>query len=171
MPIIFAITIMQFPTAIMGLPFLPTGVQAALTAWFSPGPVYYSIYGMLIVFFTYFYTAVIINPVDIADNLKRYGGFIPGVRPGRATARYLDRTLSRVTLPGAMFLAGIAIIPFWFVDIITQGRLRLSGIGGTSILIVVGVALDRMQWLDAQLRTRNYDGLLQGIKLRSRRSG
>ncbi len=171
MPIIFAITIMQFPTAIMGLPFLPTGLQAALTAWFSPGPVYYSIYGTLIVFFTYFYTAVIINPVDIADNLKRYGGFIPGVRPGRATARYLDRTLSRVTLPGAMFLAAIAIVPFWFVDIITRGQLRLSGIGGTSILIVVGVALDRMQWLDAQLRTRNYDGLLKGMRMRSRRGG
>ena len=169
MPIIFAITIMQFPTAIMGLPFLPTGLQSALTAWFSPGPVYYSIYGMLIVFFTYFYTAVIINPVDIADNLKRYGGFIPGVRPGRATAKYLDRTLSLVTLPGAMFLASIAIVPFWFVDIITRGQLRLSGIGGTSILIVVGVALDRMQWLDAQLRTRNYDGLLKGMRMRSRR--
>jgi preprotein translocase subunit SecY len=169
MPIIFAITIMQFPTTLMGLP-LGFGVQQALTILFSPGPVYYTIYAMLIVFFTYFYTAVIINPVDIADNLKRYGGFIPGVRPGRGTAKYLDRTLSRVTLPGAMFLAAIAIVPFWFVDFISGDQLRLSGIGGTSILIVVGVALDRMQWLDAQLRTRNYDGLLKGMRVRSRRS-
>ncbi|MDA1190534.1 MAG: preprotein translocase subunit SecY, partial [Candidatus Poribacteria bacterium] len=97
-------------------------------------------------------------------------GFIPGVRPGRQTARYLDRTLSRISLPGAVFLAGIAILPFWFVDAVSGEQLQLSGIGGTSILIVVGVALDRMQWLDAQLRTSNYDGLLKGGKMRGRRS-
>lgn len=168
MPIIFAVTIMQFPTALMSLP-LGVGVQQTLAALFSPGPVYYALYALLIIFFTYFYTAVIINPVDVADNLKRAGGFIPGQRPGRNTARYIDRTLSRVTLPGAIFLALIAIVPFWFVDLVSGDQLRLSGIGGTSILIVVGVALDRMQWLDAQLRTHNYEGLLKGQKVRGRR--
>lgn len=168
MPIIFAVTIMQFPTALMSLP-LGLGVQQVLATLFSPGPVYYALYALLIIFFTYFYTAVIINPVDVADNLKRAGGFIPGQRPGRNTARYIDRTLSRVTLPGAIFLALIAIVPFWFVDLVSGDQLRLSGIGGTSILIVVGVALDRMQWLDAQLRTHNYEGLLKGQKVRGRR--
>jgi len=168
MPIIFAVTIMQFPATLMSLP-LGVGVQQALAALFSPGPVYYTFYALLIIFFTYFYTAVIINPVDVADNLKRAGGFIPGQRPGRNTAKYIDRTLSRVTLPGAIFLAAIAIVPFWFVDLVSGDQLRLSGIGGTSILIVVGVALDRMQWLDAQLRTHNYEGLLKGQKVRGRR--
>jgi preprotein translocase subunit SecY len=168
MPIIFAVTIMQFPATLMSLP-LGVGVQQALSALFSPGPVYYTMYALLIIFFTYFYTAVIINPVDVADNLKRAGGFIPGQRPGRNTAKYIDRTLSRVTLPGAIFLALIAIVPFWFVDLVSGDQLRLSGIGGTSILIVVGVALDRMQWLDAQLRTHNYEGLLKGQKVRGRR--
>ena len=168
MPIIFAVTIMQFPATLMSLP-LGVGVQQALSALFSPGPVYYTFYALLIIFFTYFYTAVIINPVDVADNLKRAGGFIPGQRPGRNTAKYIDRTLSRVTLPGAIFLALIAIVPFWFVDLISGDQLSLSGIGGTSILIVVGVALDRMQWLDAQLRTHNYEGLLKGQKVRGRR--
>lgn len=168
MPIIFAVTIMQFPATLMSLP-LGVGVQQALSALFSPGPVYYTFYALLIIFFTYFYTAVIINPVDVADNLKRNGAFIPGQRPGRATAKYLDRTISRVTLPGAIFLATIAIVPFWFVDLVSGDQLQLSGIGGTSVLIVVGVALDRMQWLDAQLRTHNYEGLLKGHKVRGRR--
>ena len=173
MPIIFAITIMQFPNTFINLPIFSDGVRQVMQQIFSPGATYNLVYGLLIVFFTYFYTAVIINPVDIADNLKRYGGFIPGVRPGRQTARYLDRTLSRITLPGAIFLAAIAIIPLWIVQVLTKNALFLSGIGGTSILIVVGVALDRMQWLDAQLRTKNYDGLMKGLrhggKMRGRR--
>ena len=169
MPIIFAITIMQFPTTFLNLPIIPDGLRGVLNDLFDVGPTYYLVYGLLIVFFTYFYTAVIINPVDIADNLKRYGGFIPGVRPGRQTARYLDRTLSRITLPGAIFLALIAIVPTWVVQLLTGGALFLSGIAGTSILIVVGVALDRMQWLDAQLRTKNYDGLMKGLRMRGRR--
>ncbi|MBM3214921.1 preprotein translocase subunit SecY [Candidatus Poribacteria bacterium] len=168
MPIIFAITIMQFPAALMSLP-LGLGIQQALATLFSPGPIYYTIYALLIVFFTYFYTAVVMNPVDVADNLKKHGGFIPGQRPGRTTAKYIDRTLSRVTLPGAIFLAAIAIVPFWFVEAVSGDQLQLSGIGGTSILIVVGVALDRMQWLDAQLRTHNYEGLLKGQKVKGRR--
>ena len=169
MPIIFAITIMQFPTTFINLPIFSEGIRGVLEQMTSPGPLYYFIYAALIVFFTYFYTAVIINPVDIADNLKRSGGNIPGVRPGRQTAQFLDKTLSLVTLPGAIFLAAIAIVPFWFVQVLTNDALQLSGIGGTSILIVVGVALDRMQWLDAQLRTKNYDGLMEGMRLRGRR--
>jgi preprotein translocase subunit SecY len=169
MPIIFAITLLQFPITLASLP-LGLGIQQALIALFGGGgPVYYLLYGLLIIFFTYFYTAIIINPLDVADNLRRYGGFIPGQRPGRATAKYLDRTITRITLPGAIFLAGIAILPFLLVDLITGNQLQLSGIGGTSVLIVVGVALDRMQWLDGQLRTRNYDGLLKGMRVRGRR--
>ncbi len=112
---------------------------------------------MLIIFFTYFYTAVTFNPIDQADNLKKYGGFVPGVRPGRPTAEYLDRILTRLTLPGALFLAAIAVLP-WIL-------FRYANVtfyfGGTSLLIVVGVALDTMRQMEAQLLMRHYEGFLK----------
>ena len=113
--------------------------------------------GILIILFTYFYTAVTFNPVDQADNLKKYGGFIPGVRPGRPTAEFLDRILARLTFPGALFLAAIAALP---TILINQTSANFF-FGGTSILIVIGVALDTMKQLEAQLMMRNYEGFLK----------
>jgi preprotein translocase subunit SecY len=112
---------------------------------------------LLIVLFTYFYTAVTFNPVDQAENLKKYGGFIPGVRPGRPTAEFLDRILARLTLPGALFLAFIAALP----TILIARTGASFAFGGTSILIVIGVALDTMRQLEAQLMMRNYEGFLK----------
>ncbi|MGH2983326.1 MAG: preprotein translocase subunit SecY, partial [Solirubrobacterales bacterium] len=110
-----------------------------------------------IIIFTYFYTAVTFNPVDQADNLKKYGGFIPGVRPGRPTAEYLDRILSRLTFPGALYLGAVAALP---TILISQTSANFF-FGGTSILIVVGVALDTVKQLEAQLMMRNYEGFLK----------
>ena len=112
---------------------------------------------LLIILFTYFYTAVTFNPIDQADNLKKYGGFIPGVRPGRPTAEYLDRILTRLTFPGALFLAAVAVLPwamFRFLNVPFY-------FGGTSLLIVVGVALDTMRQMEAQLLMRHYEGFLK----------
>ena len=113
-----------------------------------------------IIIFTYFYTAVTFNPVDQADNLKRYGGFIPGVRPGRPTAEYLDRILSRLTFPGALYLGAVAALP---TILISQTSANFF-FGGTSILIVIGVALDTVKQLEAQLMMRNYEGFLNSLR-------
>ena len=112
---------------------------------------------ILIILFTYFYTAIVFNPIDQAENLKKYGGFIPGIRPGRPTAEFLDRVLARLTLPGALFLAFIAALP---TILIAQTGANFA-FGGTSILIVIGVALDTMRQLEAQLMMRNYEGFLK----------
>ena len=113
---------------------------------------------MLIVIFTYFYTAVTFNPIDQADNLKKYGGFIPGVRPGRPTAEYLDRILTRLTFPGALFLAALAFLPW----LLSRPPINVPFyFGGTSLLIVVGVALDTMRQMEAQLLMRHYEGFLK----------
>lgn len=134
--------------------------------FFRPGNVVYStLYALTIMFFTYFYTAVVFNPVDIADNLKRSGGFIPGIRPGKKTAEFLDKVLSRVTLSGAIFLAFISVMP-WFL----MGSFNITFyFGGTSVLIVVGVALDTLQQVESQLQMRNYQGFMKKGSLRGRR--
>ena len=131
-----------------------------------PGGALYSIlYAFMIIFFTYFYTAVIFNPMDIAENLKRSGGFIPGIRPGKKTAEFLDNVLTRITLPGSFFLAFIAVVPF-----LMMGTMNISfQLGGTSVLIVVGVALDTLQSLESHLQTHNYEGFLKKGRLRGRR--
>ena len=129
-----------------------------LSAFFRfTGPAYIIGESVFIILFTYFYTAVTFNPVEQADNLKKYGGFIPGVRPGRPTAEYLDRILARLTFPGALYLAAIAALP---TILINQTSANFF-FGGTSILIVVGVALDTMKQLEAQLMMRNYEGFLK----------
>ncbi|MGZ4202454.1 MAG: nucleoside monophosphate kinase, partial [Thermoleophilaceae bacterium] len=126
--------------------------------FFSPNGAAYIIgESILIILFTYFYTAVTFNPVEQADNLKKYGGFIPGVRPGRPTAEYLDRILARLTFPGSLYLAAVAALP---TVLINQTSANFF-FGGTSILIVVGVALDTMKQLEAQLMMRNYEGFLK----------
>jgi preprotein translocase subunit SecY len=128
------------------------------STFFNPNHAPYLIgESILIVLFTYFYTAVTFNPVEQADNLKKYGGFIPGVRPGRPTAEYLDRILARLTFPGALYLALVAALP---TILINQTAANFY-FGGTSILIVVGVALDTMKQLEAQLMMRNYEGFLK----------
>src|SRR3954465_10225074 len=155
-PVIFAASIMAFPPTIGQLvPGL-----SGLATFFSPGRWPYVLgETIMIILFTYFYTAVTFNPVDQADNLKKYGGFIPGVRPGRPTAEFLDRILARLTLPGALYLAAVAALPT--IIIASTGASRSFYFGGTSLLIVVGVALDTMKQLEAQLMMRNYEGFLK----------
>jgi preprotein translocase subunit SecY len=120
-------------------------------------PVYVVLYGLLIIFFTYFYTAITFNPVEVADNMKKYGGFIPGIRPGRSTAEHLDFILTRITLPGSIFLAAVAILPSIALALL---KVRSFPFGGTSILITVGVALETMKQLESQLLMRHYEGFL-----------
>ncbi len=155
-PVIFAASIMAFPPTIGQLINTPAALDFA--AFFSPDGWQYVVGEVFfIIIFTYFYTAVTFNPVDQADNLKKYGGFIPGVRPGRPTAEYLDRILSRLTFPGALYLGAVAALP---TILISQTSANFF-FGGTSILIVVGVALDTVKQLEAQLMMRNYEGFLK----------
>jgi len=155
-PVIFAASIMAFPPTIGQLLNTPAALDFA--AFFSPeGWAYVVGEVFFIVVFTYFYTAVTFNPVDQADNLKKYGGFIPGVRPGRPTAEYLDRILSRLTFPGALYLGAVAALP---TILLSQTSANFA-FGGTSILIVIGVALETVKQLEAQLMMRNYEGFLK----------
>jgi preprotein translocase subunit SecY len=155
-PVIFAASIMAFPPTIGQLLNTPAALDFA--AFFSPNSWAYVVGEVFfIIVFTYFYTAVTFNPVDQADNLKKYGGFIPGVRPGRPTAEYLDRILSRLTFPGALYLGAVAALP---TILISQTSANFF-FGGTSILIVIGVALDTVKQLEAQLMMRNYEGFLK----------
>ncbi len=155
-PVIFAASIMAFPSTIGQL--LNTNAALDFSAFFGPNSWAYVVGEVFfIVVFTYFYTAVTFNPVDQADNLKKYGGFIPGVRPGRPTAEYLDRILSRLTFPGALYLGAVAALP---TILISQTSANFF-FGGTSILIVIGVALETVKQLEAQLMMRNYEGFLK----------
>ena len=156
-PVIFAASIMALPPTIGQLINTPAAI--AFADFLSPSSWAYVVGEVFfIIVFTYFYTAVTFNPVDQADNLKKYGGFIPGVRPGRPTAEYLDRVLSRLTFPGAIYLGLIAALPTIFFNNVASGGIFF---GGTSILIVVGVALDTVKQLEAQLMMRNYEGFLR----------
>jgi preprotein translocase subunit SecY len=158
-PVIFAASVMAIPPTVGSLIGQNRkGFGTDLASFFSPQGWHYIVgESILIILFTYFYTAVTFNPVDQADNLKKYGGFIPGVRPGRPTAEFLDRILARLTFPGALFLAAIAALP---TVLINQTNANFF-FGGTSILIVIGVALDTMKQLEAQLMMRNYEGFLK----------
>jgi preprotein translocase subunit SecY len=122
-------------------------------------PVYLAIYFGLIIFFTYFYVAITFNPVEVADNMKKYGGFVPGIRPGRATAEYLDYILSRITSFGALYLGLVAVLPLLLFNL-TAGANRLP-FGGTAVLIVVGVGLETVKQIESQLMLRNYEGFLR----------
>jgi len=156
-PVIFAMSILMFPTTIAGF-FPNNGVAAWILRVLSPQHGFYMfIYALLILFFTYFYTAVTFNPRDVAENMQKYGGFIPGLRPGKPTADYIDRVLTRITLAGAIFLAFIALLPN-LVMALTGLNLYF---GGTSLLIVVGVALETMKQMESHLLMRHYQGFMK----------
>ncbi len=165
-PIIFAQSLIMFPSTIATL-FAPNSeVMQSIVGLLAPGGWLYNIvYSLIIIFFSYFYTAIIFNPADLADNMRKYGGFIPGIRPGKRTAEYIDRILTRVTLPGGIFLAIIAILPFF---LIRQFNVPFF-FGGTGLLIVVGVALDTLQQIESHLLMRHYDGFMKKGRMRGRR--
>jgi len=164
-PIIFARSIMMFPSTI-AMFFKGSGTLDYIRTVFAPGTwLYLTIYAVIIIFFTYFYTAIILNPTDMAENMKKYGGFIPGIRPGKRTSDYIDRILTRVTLPGAIFLAFIAILP----DILMRRGGLPFYFGGTGVLIIVGVLLDTLKQIETHLLMRHYDGFMKKGKLRGRR--
>jgi preprotein translocase subunit SecY len=164
-PPIFASSIIGFPAVIAG--FIPIPWVQGVAGQLTPGSVLYTmLYVGLIFFFAYFYTAVVFNPVDVADNLKKYGGFIPGIRPGHRTSEYIYRVLSRLTFVGGIYLSAVCILP----DILRFKFNMPFYFGGTSLLIVVGVALDTVSQIESHLVTRSYEGFLKKGKLRGRRS-
>ena len=163
-PVIFASCIMFIPAMIASW-FPNVSAMQSFAAAFIPGHISYSVIdALLIIFFTFFYTAIQYNPNDIAENLKKSGGFIPGVRPGKQTAEYIDHILTRISLPGSLFLALISVGPLHLKDALNMSFY----IGGTSVLIVVGVALDTLRQLEAQLHTKNYEGFLKHGRIRGR---
>jgi preprotein translocase subunit SecY len=162
-PPIFASSVLLFPATLAAwFPFL----QRISDEMRPGGWVYNTLYVVLIIFFAYFYTAVTFNPVDVADNLKKYGGYIPGIRPGKKTAEYIDYVLSRITFGGALYLAAVSILP---TVLINQFGVPFY-FGGTALLIVVGVALDTVQQIEGHLITRHYEGFTgpRGPRIRGR---
>ncbi|MGI8508187.1 MAG: preprotein translocase subunit SecY, partial [Gemmatimonadaceae bacterium] len=164
MPIIFAQSVIVIPGAFAQF-FPNTPAAAAVAEHLQPGTwLYYVLSAILIIFFTYFYTAIIFNPVDIAENLKKQGGFIPGVKPGAKTAEYVDNVISRITFPGAIFLTFIALLPIFIADMVNVP----FRFGGTSLLIVVGVALDTLAQVNQHMLLRKYDGFMKKGRVRFR---
>src|SRR5436190_1231468 len=164
-PIIFASSLMILPATVLQFAG-PNSPFATLGEWLKPvGWVYNLFYAVIIIFFTYFYTAVVLNPNDLAENMRKYGGFVPGIRPGRKTAEYIDRVLTRITLPGAVFLSVVAVVPNALI-----GKLGMPSLtfGGTSVLIVVGVALDTLQQIESHLLMRHYEGFVKRGRIRGR---
>ena len=187
-PVIFASSILAFPATIAGM--FKGGWVDTVTQQLGFGmPLYNLLYVVGIIFFAYFYTAIIFNPDDVAENMRKYGGFVPGIRPGKRTAEYIDTILARITLAGALYLAVIAILPQWLMSgfkvapipligewldstlprFITDGMNITFFFGGTSLLIVVGVAMDTVQQVESQLIMRHYDGFMKKTRLRGRR--
>jgi preprotein translocase subunit SecY len=188
-PIIFASSILAFPTTLAGM-FTSGGWVDTLTTQLGYGmPLYNLIYISLIIFFAYFYTAIVFNPDDVAENMRKYGGFVPGIRPGKRTAEYIDTILTRITLAGAVYLALLAILPEFLISgfkvapipvigewldsllprVVTEGMNLPFYFGGTTILIVVGVAMDTVQQVESQLIMRHYDGFMKKTRIRGRR--
>ncbi len=162
-PPIFASSILLFPTTLGSwFPWMQKVSQAIQ----DRGWIYNSLYVAMIIFFSYFYTAVTFNPVDVADNMKKHGGYIPGIRPGKKTAEYIDKVLTRITFGGAVYLAAICVLPTVVMNYFEVPFY----FGGTSLLIVVGVALDTVQQIEGHLITRNYDGFTgpRGPRIRGR---
>lgn len=168
MPIIFAQSIMFIPGTVLA--FFPNNeFLQTLQSYFNyTSPVYSIIYALMIVFFTYFYTAIAFNPKEVADNMRKQGGFIPGIRPGKQTSDYIDNILTKITLPGSIFLAIIAILPAFVSGFGVSGRFA-QFFGGTSLLIIVGVALDTLQQIESHLLMRHYDGFMKSGKIKGRK--
>ncbi|MCX7875903.1 MAG: preprotein translocase subunit SecY [Melioribacteraceae bacterium] len=168
MPIIFAQSIVFIPTTLLS--FFPNNeFLSEVNRYISYGSLFYTLAeALLIIFFTYFYTAIAFNPQDVSDNMKKQGGFIPGIRPGKQTADFIDNILTKITLPGSIFLAIIAILPV-FVRYLGVSSSFASFFGGTSLLIVVGVALDTLQQIESHLLMRHYDGFMKSGKIKGRR--
>ncbi len=163
-PPIFASSIMMFPATIAN--FARVSWMESISQALRPGnPIYETLFVAFIIFFCYFYTAITFNPSDMADNLKKYGGYIPGIRPGRRTAEYIDKVLTRITLIGAIYVAGICVLP----DILISKLNVPFYFGGTALLIVVGVAMDTMGQIESHLITRSYDGFVKGARIKGRR--
>ena len=163
-PPIFASSILMFPATVAG--FINNPIMVAIADTFAPGKALYTVlYVGLIVFFCYFYTAIQFNPVDVADNLKKYGGYIPGIRPGRKTAEYIDRVLSRITFGGALYLSVVCVLP----EILYRIFNVPFYFGGTGLLIVIGVALDTVTQIETHLVTRHYEGFMKKGRIKGRR--
>ncbi|UCE28401.1 MAG: preprotein translocase subunit SecY [Candidatus Coatesbacteria bacterium] len=164
-PVIFASSIIMFPQTILTFVGGKGGIVEQIAAYLLPGEIGYIVLDViLIVFFTYFYTAVVLNPVDMAENMKKYGGYIPGIRPGKKTAEFIDRILTRITLAGALFLAAVDVLP----SILIRFMNIPFYFGGTGLLIVVGVALDTMRQVESHLLMRHYDGFVTKGRIRGR---
>ena len=163
-PPIFASSIMMFPATIAN--FIQVPWMQSIAQGLNPGSLFYeTIFVMAIIFFCYFYTAMIFNPVDIADNMKKHGGYVPGLRPGRRTSEYIDRVLTRITLIGAIYVSAICVLPSILIS-----KLNVPFyFGGTALLIVVGVGMDTMAQIESHLITRSYEGFMKGTKLKGRR--
>ncbi|HET6958111.1 MAG TPA: preprotein translocase subunit SecY [Vicinamibacterales bacterium] len=189
-PVIFASSILAFPSTIIQTLFPGKAWAESFVQQLNIGmPLYNLLYVLGIVFFTYFYTAIIFNPDDVAENMRKYGGFVPGIRPGKRTAEYIDTILTRITVAGAIYLAAIAILPQWLTSgfrvapipfigdwldsvlpkFITEGMNVTFFFGGTSLLIVVGVTMDTVQQVESQLIMRHYDGFMKKSRIRGRR--
>ncbi|RMF13460.1 MAG: preprotein translocase subunit SecY [Candidatus Dadabacteria bacterium] len=163
-PPIFASSLLMFPLTITN--FMDTELSGVVQQWFSPGAAVYNVvYFLLILGFAYFYTAVTFNPVDVADNLKRWGGYVPGIRPGRPTADYIERILNRLTLIGGLYVAIVCVLP---AILVAEFNVPFY-FGGTGLLIVVGVAMDTMQQVETHLISQRYEGLTTGGRIRGRR--
>ncbi|MCU1672875.1 MAG: secY [Frankiales bacterium] len=160
-PVIFASSLLYLPQLLANVWSSNQGFSSFVTRYLATGdhPLYLALYFGLIVFFTYFYVAITFNPVEVSDNMKKYGGFVPGIRPGRATAEYLDYILSRITTFGALYLGCVAVLPYLLFSL-TGGANRLP-FGGTAVLIIVGVGLETVKQVESQLMLRNYEGFLR----------
>jgi preprotein translocase subunit SecY len=188
-PVIFASSVVTVPTVMRGM-FAKSQWLQTVTDYVSYGqPIYYFLQIIAIVFFSYFYVSIIFNPADLAENMRKYGGFIPGIRPGKRTADYIDRILTRLTLVGALYLAAVSVLPEFLLTGFHVGGLPVIGpriasafpewftnglgiqfyFGGTSLLIVVGVAMDTIQQIESQLVMRNYEGFMKRGRIRGRR--
>jgi preprotein translocase subunit SecY len=188
-PVIFASSILAFPLTLKGIAAQGSIWQQAIDQIDYGMPLYNLLYLVGIIFFCYFYTAIIFNPDDVAENMRKYGGFIPGIRPGKRTAEYIDTILTRITLVGAIYLAVVAILPMWLMSgfkvapipfvgptldaylprFVTEGMNVQFYFGGTSLLIIVGVAMDTVQQIESQLIMRHYDGFMKKARIRGRR--
>ena len=188
-PVIFASSILAFPLTLKGMAPQGSFLQRAIDQIDYGMPLHNLLYLAGIIFFCYFYTAIIFNPDDVAENMRKYGGFIPGIRPGKRTAEYIDTILTRITLVGAIYLAVVALLPQFLISgfkvapipfigetldryiptFITQGMGVQFYFGGTSLLIIVGVAMDTVQQVESQLIMRHYDGFMKKTRIRGRR--